>query len=129
MKESYHKPRVVLLHLSPPTCRCSLSCQRCITPLMATAKLPVRHCPPLHLHSYSLTQILTSHYKTKDKTKLDTKTFMAYLKKLAGRFCSVSPNNLVSYVYLTLRDKQKQMRERLIRSKFSTFQICFCSVK
>lgn len=110
MKVSYHKPRVVLLHFSPPTCRCSLSCQRCITHLMATAKLPVRHCPPLHLHSYSQTQILTSHNKTKNKTKLDTETLMAYLKK-AGRLCSVSPNNFVSYAYLTLQDKQKQMRE------------------
>lgn len=59
----------------------------------------------------------TSHNETKNMKKLDTKTFMTYLKKLAGRFCSVSPNNFISYVYLFLQDKQNQMR--LIRSKFS----------
>lgn len=108
---------MVLLHFSSPTSHCSLSCQRYVASLMATAELPVRHCPPLHLHSYSETQILTSHNEPKNKKKLDTKTLMTYLKKLAGRFCSVSPNNFISYVYLFLQDKQNQMR--LIRSKFS----------
>lgn len=116
---------MALLHFSSPTSYCSLSCQRCVAPLMATAELPVRHCPPLHLHSYSQTQILTSHNETKSKRKLCTTSFKVYLKKkeilTSWDAFLCSPNNFVSYVYLYLQDKQKQIRQSRCTFSIKTF--------